>query len=42
MQHWRGGVMQTILHILTLAGGWKPDFSLRIKNPPYLPVIVPD
>jgi hypothetical protein len=32
--------MQTILRILTLAGGWKPDLSLRIENPPYLPLSI--
>ena len=32
--------MQTILEILTRAGGWKPDLHLRIENPPYQPLVI--
>ncbi len=32
--------MQTILHILRLAGGYQPDLHLRIENPPYLPLLI--
>jgi len=32
--------MQTILHILRLAGSYKPDLHVRIENPPYLPLVI--
>jgi hypothetical protein len=32
--------MQTILRILKAAGGWHHGLSLRIENPPYLPLCI--
>jgi len=32
--------MKTILRILELAGGWHHGLSLRIENPPYLPLCI--
>ena len=32
--------MQTVLTILRRWGGYRPDLSLRIENPPYLPLIL--
>jgi len=32
--------MQTLLNILTIAGGWRPDLYLRIENPPYLALVI--
>ncbi len=32
--------MQTVLHILTAAGGWHHGLSLRIDNPPFLPLCI--
>jgi hypothetical protein len=32
--------MQTILAILTAAGGWHHGLSLRIDNPPYMPLCI--
>ena len=32
--------MQTILHILKAAGGWNHGLSLRIDNPPLMPLCI--
>ena len=32
--------MQTILDILTMAGGWHPGLYLKIDNPPYLELVI--
>ncbi len=32
--------MQTILDILKRAGGWHPGLSLKIDNPPYMPLVI--
>jgi hypothetical protein len=32
--------MQTLLNILTMAGGWRPDLYLWIENPPYLALVI--
>lgn len=32
--------MQTILRILKMAGGWNHGLSLRIDNPPYMPLCI--
>ncbi len=32
--------MQTILRILKTAGGWHHGLSLRIDNPPFLPLCI--
>jgi hypothetical protein len=32
--------MQTILQILKSAGGWYPGLSLKIDNPPYMPLCI--
>ena len=35
-----GGVMQTILHILEKAGGWRPGLYLKIENAPYMELVI--
>jgi hypothetical protein len=32
--------MQTILHILKLAGGWNNGLYLKIENPPYMELVI--
>ena len=32
--------MQTILHILKRAGGWRPGLSLTIDNTPYMSLVI--
>jgi hypothetical protein len=32
--------MQTILAILKMAGGWHPGLSLKIDNPPHIPLVI--
>jgi hypothetical protein len=32
--------MQTILHILEKAGGYRRDLYVRVENPPYLPLVI--
>lgn len=32
--------METILQIVKESGGWKHSLSLRIENPPYMPLVI--
>lgn len=32
--------MQTILHILKMAGGWHPGLTLKIENAPYMALVI--
>jgi hypothetical protein len=32
--------MKTVVNILEKAGGWRPDLHLKIKNPPYMQLVI--